>query len=600
MRRPTVSIILPTYNRARFLRQAIDSIRRQEFRDWELIVVDDGSMDDTPELFSELATDIQQPLQYIRQENQGAYAARNTGLDHASGKYIAFFDSDDLWLEHHLQKCVEALEHNSDVDWVYGACRLVDAASGDTLCANSFYEHGRSHKFLSLPCERRGDLKVLVARGLVAAILRGAGLYAGLQNSVIRAGVLKDRQFNVEFRNEAEDQIAVIIAAGIGHRFGYFDCVHVLYQIHSENSSGSATEMGYSQRLHLISGLIRGFEDLPARLDLSADERDALRKKLGELYVWQLGYSVLWMGGQRQESLRAIRRGLTYWPWTWRGWKTYALAQARASAPKPLKHIWWYLSVPSYRRQIADANQYKRKQRAAVCQIRNQAGDAILTGPFRGMIYTPARTSKFDAHKLLGTYEKELWQIVDRICRSEYERVINIGAADGYYACGLARCLPDAHVIAFEAWQNLHPAIEEMARANGLSNLELAAMCDVEALRRQLINAGRACVVCDVDGLEEELLDPQAIPELSICDMLIETHDGIVPGITPTLISRFEESHSIEHLTTQQRTLADIPKGVKLEPRLAVAAMDEHRGFEQDWLWMVSKVRALRPERVAT
>src|SRR6478735_3196191 len=114
----TVSIILPTFNRARFLPNAIRSIREQQFGDWELIIVDDGSTDATPAIIPQLIADIVQPVRYICQDNQGAYAARNTGLDQAYSKYVAFFDSDDLWLPHHLSECVSALDSNSELGWV--------------------------------------------------------------------------------------------------------------------------------------------------------------------------------------------------------------------------------------------------------------------------------------------------------------------------------------------------------------------------------------------------------------------------------------------------------------------------------------------------
>src|SRR4051794_28321972 len=107
--RPAVSIILPTYNRAAFLPRAFEAIRSQRFTDWELIVIDDGSNDNTPELVSQFAAGVAQSVVYLRQENQGAYGARNTGLDHAKADYIAFYDSDDLWLPHHLHDCIEAL-----------------------------------------------------------------------------------------------------------------------------------------------------------------------------------------------------------------------------------------------------------------------------------------------------------------------------------------------------------------------------------------------------------------------------------------------------------------------------------------------------------
>src|SRR5262245_36376166 len=103
-----VSILLPTYNRAAFLPQAFDAIRGQEFGDWELIVIDDGSSDATEQVVRERTAGWAQPVRYVRQENAGAYGARNTGLDLAGGKYVAFYDSDDLWLPHHLRDSVAA------------------------------------------------------------------------------------------------------------------------------------------------------------------------------------------------------------------------------------------------------------------------------------------------------------------------------------------------------------------------------------------------------------------------------------------------------------------------------------------------------------
>ena len=86
---PTVSIILPTYNRAKFLPEAVAAIRAQKWTDWELIIVDDGSTDTTSELMPELTRGCHQPVQYIYQENRGAYGARNTGLDHSTEAPIA-------------------------------------------------------------------------------------------------------------------------------------------------------------------------------------------------------------------------------------------------------------------------------------------------------------------------------------------------------------------------------------------------------------------------------------------------------------------------------------------------------------------------------
>lgn len=103
---PLVSVIIPTYNRGRMLKSAIDSVLAQTFQDFELIVVDDGSTDDTPQLLHTYASRIT----VIRQDNRGVSAARNRGIEHSSGKLIAFLDSDDHWLPAKLDRQTAFME----------------------------------------------------------------------------------------------------------------------------------------------------------------------------------------------------------------------------------------------------------------------------------------------------------------------------------------------------------------------------------------------------------------------------------------------------------------------------------------------------------
>jgi glycosyltransferase involved in cell wall biosynthesis len=108
---PLVSVVIPTYNRAWIVQEAIDSVIAQEFRDFELIVVDDGSTDDT--LLH--LTGYGKQLRVIHQSNKGVSAARNAGISTASGRYLAFLDSDDLWLPGKLQVQVAFFKQNPEM-----------------------------------------------------------------------------------------------------------------------------------------------------------------------------------------------------------------------------------------------------------------------------------------------------------------------------------------------------------------------------------------------------------------------------------------------------------------------------------------------------
>lgn len=100
---PLVSVIIPTYNRANMLRQAVDSVLEQDYRPAEVLVIDDGSVDETPAVLAEYADRIRR----FRRDNAGVSAARNTGIRAARGELIAFLDSDDYWLPGKLTAQVE-------------------------------------------------------------------------------------------------------------------------------------------------------------------------------------------------------------------------------------------------------------------------------------------------------------------------------------------------------------------------------------------------------------------------------------------------------------------------------------------------------------
>jgi glycosyltransferase involved in cell wall biosynthesis len=112
---PKISVIIPTYNRAHVLKRAIDSVLNQTFSDFEIIVVDDGSTDDTQKLLKQ----YDDKLKVITTENRGVSAARNIAIKDAKGKYIAGLDSDDYWHKRKLERQIEALESRPDIKIIY-------------------------------------------------------------------------------------------------------------------------------------------------------------------------------------------------------------------------------------------------------------------------------------------------------------------------------------------------------------------------------------------------------------------------------------------------------------------------------------------------
>lgn len=118
-----VSIITPTYNSACFLAETIDSVLNQSYRNWELLIVDDGSADDTLLIAKKFAErDIRVKVFSLGYNSGGPATPRNYGIRHAQGDYIAFLDSDDIWLAEKLQKQVDFLEKNPDVFLLYAQC----------------------------------------------------------------------------------------------------------------------------------------------------------------------------------------------------------------------------------------------------------------------------------------------------------------------------------------------------------------------------------------------------------------------------------------------------------------------------------------------
>ena len=121
-----VSIIMPAYNAGKTVRKSIESVIAQTFLEWELIVIDDGSCDDTASILFELAEQDKRIRFFQNQNNRGVSYSRNLAVSLASGEWIAFLDSDDVWMPQKLEKQLALVEENQDIVVCYTASSFVD------------------------------------------------------------------------------------------------------------------------------------------------------------------------------------------------------------------------------------------------------------------------------------------------------------------------------------------------------------------------------------------------------------------------------------------------------------------------------------------
>jgi hypothetical protein len=216
----------------------------------------------------------------------------------------------------------------------------------------------------------------------------------------------------------------------------------------------------------------------------------------------------------------------------------------------------------------------------------------VLTGCFRGMSYIDEIVWGPITPKWAGTYEMELSDVIGEIIIGGYDRIVNLGCAEGYYAVGLALQNDNFEVFAFD----LDPLARRQARRLAILNqvahrICVGATCTHSKLN-DLIN-GKTLVVADIEGYEVALLDPVKAPRLNEADLLIEVHEDAHSGgmqmAQERLTTRFASSHTVQRRTSHDREdwMAEhhaLWQGKISRERMA-KALEEGRSVPQIWLW---------------
>lgn len=123
---PKVNVIIPAYNAARFLPAALESVETQTFEDWQIVLVNDGSTDNTAELVAPYRERLGEKLRYIQQPNAGLPAARNAAIRNSSAEFLALLDADDIWLPCRLEESLKSFEGRPETGLSYGMIRCID------------------------------------------------------------------------------------------------------------------------------------------------------------------------------------------------------------------------------------------------------------------------------------------------------------------------------------------------------------------------------------------------------------------------------------------------------------------------------------------
>lgn len=261
---------------------------------------------------------------------------------------------------------------------------------------------------------------------------------------------------------------------------------------------------------------------------------------------------------------------------------------ARQFLPAPIARPLQALQLWPPARYLWD-NRFRQEIRA-MRHLRDHTRSVVIGGPFKGMRYVARSTGSAYGPKLLGTYELELWPVIEQIARTAYEVIIDVGAAEGYYAVGLAMRRPEARIIAFEAQESSHCLIHDLATRNNVGDrIDVRGLCTGASLKPLLENNLHTLLICDAEGAEHTVLDPLKTPELTHLDILVEIHDFIIPGIGKEIKRRFAATHDIESIISQPRSLNDWPAAVEFPQEFQMVCMHEKRPVVMEWLWMKAR-----------
>ena len=187
--------------------------------------------------------------------------------------------------------------------------------------------------------------------------------------------------------------------------------------------------------------------------------------------------------------------------------------------------------------------------------------------------------------KLVGSYECELHPVLEELGHRHYDRIVDLGCAEGYYAVGLARHSPQTPVVAADISVAARRLCDRVRVANTAANVDIrGALGPSEVIAS--VAGRRTLLVCDVEGAEEDLLLAHPASGYESTDLLVELHDFARPGVTDRVVEHFSDTHTVRLISPEPRIDDNFAQLLAPLPRdLWSAALDEGRPAGIRWMW---------------
>jgi hypothetical protein len=215
-------------------------------------------------------------------------------------------------------------------------------------------------------------------------------------------------------------------------------------------------------------------------------------------------------------------------------------------------------------------------------------GVRIWGGPFQGMQYVKSATEGALIPRLLGTYESELHPHLAAFAAEGLDCVIDVGCAEGYYAVGLARMMPDIRVHAFDIDERARAFCTDLAARNGVSD-RVSIGGEFKPDGFEAFAGQRVLVMVDAEGAELDILQPELSPALAGMNIIVETHDVYRRDALATMKARFAPTHDIVQVNTGWKVLEGPPWLLEMTHLDQLIAVWEWRRAPTPWLVMRPK-----------